>query len=108
MSVVALGDRYFITALRAAGVDGREVRSQREAEEAVEALVGGGKCAVVIVADGLAAGLERKREELARRRVYYPVFVVVPEMDGRSEAKTGKLYELISQAVGARLKLGEA
>lgn len=107
MSVVALGEPYFVTSLRAAGVDGRIVRDASEAEQAVEQLVNEGKCKVIIVAEGLAVKLERKRDELARRGLYYPVFAVVPEMGKRSEERTRRLYELVSQAVGAKLKLGE-
>lgn len=107
MSVVALGEPYFVTSLRAAGVDGRVVEGAKEAEEAVEQLAAEGKCKVVVVAEGLAVKLERKRDELARRGVYYPVFAVVPEMERGTQERTHRLYELVSQAVGARLKLGE-
>jgi len=107
LSVVALGEPYFVTSLRAAGVDGRVVASAKEAEDAVEQLANEGKCKVVVVAEGLAVKLEKKRDELARRGVYYPVFAVVPEMGKHPEERTRRLYELVSQAVGAKLKLGE-
>jgi vacuolar-type H+-ATPase subunit F/Vma7 len=107
LSVVALGDDYFITSLRAAGVDGIKVRSTKDAEDAVDTLVSEGRCKVIFVTERVALKLERKRSELARRRVNYPVFAVVPEMDGRLSEKSDKLYQLISQAVGAKLKLGE-
>ena len=107
MSVVALGEPYFVTSLRAAGVDGRAVGDAREAEEAVELLVREDKCKVIVVPERLAVMLEHKRDELARRGIYYPVFAVVPDMDERAQERTHRLYQLISQAVGARLKLGE-
>jgi vacuolar-type H+-ATPase subunit F/Vma7 len=107
MSVVALGDPYFVTSLRVVGVAGRMVQTTEDAENAVEQLVSEGMCKVILVTERLALKLERKRGELARRRVNYPVFAVVPEMDGRIQEKSNKLYQLISQAVGARLKLGE-
>jgi vacuolar-type H+-ATPase subunit F/Vma7 len=107
MSVVALGEPYFVTSLRAAGVESRVVGSVEEAESAVEMLVGEGKCKVIVISEGLALKLERKRDELARRGVYYPVFAVVPEMGKRVQERTHRLSQLISQAVGARLKLGE-
>lgn len=107
MSVVALGDKHFVTSLRATGVDGRAVVSPTEAEGVVDGLVSEGRCRVVIVAAGLAAGLERKRNELAKRGAYFPIFVVVPERPSDVKAGADRLYRLIGQAVGARLKLGE-
>jgi vacuolar-type H+-ATPase subunit F/Vma7 len=107
LSVVALGDTYFVTALRAAGVEARPVGSVDEAERFIDDLVKEGTCKVIIVSERLAFKLERKRSELSRRRLHYPVFAVIPEMDGKVEERANKLYQLISQAVGARLKLGE-
>lgn len=107
MSVVALGGSYFVTSLRAVGVEGRIVGSAKEAEEALELLVGEGECKVVIVPESLSPGLDRKRDELSRRGVVYPVFAVVPDVEGRTLEKTNRLYRLVSQAVGAKLKLGE-
>ena len=104
---MALGEPYFVTSLRAAGVEGRVVQTIKEAEDAVDQLAGEGKCKVVIVSEGLAVKLDRKRDELARRGEYYPVFAVVPGMGKESEGRTGRLYQLVSQAVGAKLKLGE-
>jgi vacuolar-type H+-ATPase subunit F/Vma7 len=108
LSVVALGEFYVVNALRAAGVDGREVRSVEEAESEIDLLVKEGKCKVLLVTERLANDLERKRNELSKHRIFYPVFVAIPELSGKMEKKTTeKLYQLISQAVGARLKLGE-
>jgi vacuolar-type H+-ATPase subunit F/Vma7 len=107
LSVVALGEPYFVTSLRAAGVEGRIVQTAKEAEDAVEQLANEGKCKVVVISEGLAAKLDRKRDELAKRGEFYPVFAVVPGMKKEAEGRTRRLYELVSQAVGARLKLGE-
>jgi len=107
MSVVALGGPYFVTALKAVGVDGRVVGSAKEAEDAVDLLVREGKCKVVIVPESRALELDRKRDELSRRGAYYPVFAVVPDIEERAQERTGRLYRLVSQAVGAKLKLGE-
>lgn len=108
MSVVALGDPYFVTALRVAGVEGRIVLTAKEAEYIVDVLIRERKCKVIILSEKLAILIERKRNELAKLGNYYPVFVVVPGLDGTiEEGRTRRLYQLISQAVGAKLKLGE-
>lgn len=78
-----------------------------EAEQVLELLVRDGNCRVVIVPESLAPALDRKRDELSRRGGVYPVFAVVPDMERRTEERTNRLYRLVSQAVGAKLKLGE-
>jgi vacuolar-type H+-ATPase subunit F/Vma7 len=109
LSVVSVGDSYFVTALRAAGVDGRVADSPKDAEEIVDTLVSEGRCKVIIVPERVGSILERKRDELGKRGIYYPIFAVVPGLDGEiGKERTKRLYELISQAVGARLKLGES
>lgn len=107
MSVVALGGPYFVTSLKSVGVDGRVVESAKQAEDEVELLISEGKCKVIIIPEGLALELDRKRDELSRRGAVYPLFAVVPEMEGKVQERTHRLYRLISQAVGAKLKLGE-
>lgn len=107
MSVVCLGGSYFVSSLRSAGVEGRIVGSAKAAEEALELLVEEGNCKVIIVPESLAQGLDRKRDELSRRGLVYPVFAVVPDVEGRAGERTERLYRLVSQAVGAKLKLGE-
>jgi vacuolar-type H+-ATPase subunit F/Vma7 len=105
MSVVSLGDAYFVTALRSVGIEGKTVRSAMEAEEAVEFLTKGGNCKAIVVTEKLAFMLERKRSELARRGLNYPVLIVVPEMEGGVSDRTRRLYKLVSEAVGAGLRL---
>lgn len=105
MSVVSVGDRYFVASLRAAGVEGRVASTPGEAGDVIEGLVAEGECKVVVVPQALAAGLEKKRDELARRKVYYPVFAVVPDIVPGRGAKSDRLYRLIGMAVGARLRL---
>lgn len=107
MSVVSIGDSYFVTSLRSVGVEGRVVSSGGEAEQVLELLAEGGKCKVLIVPESLAHALDPRRDELSRRGVVYPVFAVVPDLEGRVGERTNRLYRLVSQAVGAKLKLGE-
>ena len=107
MSVNALGDAYFVTALRTVGVEGNIVQSAKEAEDALDLLIAKGNCKVIVLPYKLAIELERKRDELSRRGLYYPVFVIIPGIDGATEERTHRLYDLVSQAVGAKLKLGE-
>ncbi len=107
MSIVALGDKYFVTALRAVGVDGRVVHGTNEAENLVDILVKEAKCKIIIVSEKVASNLDRKRDELAKYEIQYPIFAVIPGLDGGiGKERTQRLYELISQAVGAKLKLG--
>ncbi len=107
MSIVAIGDRYTITALRLAGIEGKEVNNVHEAEEIIDQLVKDGKCKVLLVPEDLALKLKRKRNELIRERRYYPVFAIIPGFSGAVGERTNEIYQLISQAIGVKLKLGE-
>lgn len=107
MSVVSVGDRYFVASLRAVGVEGRVASSSDEAGDVIEQLVEKGECKVVVVPQNLAAGLEKKRDDLARRKVHYPIFAVVPDIVPSGGERSDRLYRLIGMAVGARLRLGE-
>ena len=107
MSVVALGDNHFITALRLAGVDGRKVHDVHEAEQIIEELLREGRCKVLVVPEDLALKLRRKREELLRRQQIYPVFAIIPSFSGALGERVKEIHEFISQAVGVKLKLGE-
>jgi len=105
MSVVAIGDHYFVTALRLAGVDQREVIDVSEAEQIIDELVKEEKCKVLIVSEDLALQLRRKREDLLRERQNYPVFAIIPGFNGAVGERVKEIHQLISQAVGVKLKL---
>lgn len=107
MSVVAIGDNYFITTLRLAGVDRRKAHDVREAEQIIDELLKEGKCKVLIVPEDLALKLRRKREELLRKQQIYPVFAIVPGFGGAFGERVKEIHQFISQAVGVKLKLGE-
>lgn len=107
MSVVAIGDQHFVTALRLAGVDRREAHDIREAEQTIDELLERGECKVLIVPEELALQLKKKREELFRERKIYPVFAIVPGLGGAVGERVREIHQLISQAVGVKLKLGE-
>ncbi|MGQ9780726.1 MAG: V-type ATP synthase subunit F [Nitrososphaeria archaeon] len=107
MSVVALGDQYFVTALRLAGVDQRKAHDIREAERIIDELLEVGECKVLIVPEELALKLKKKREDLFREQKIYPVFAIVPGFGGAVGERVKEIHQLISQAVGVKLKLGE-
>ena len=107
MSVTAVGDSYFITALRLAGVDGRNAHDAREAEQVIDQLIKEGRCKVLLIPEDLALKLKKKRKELSNNRRIYPVFAIIPGLNGPVGERVKEIHQFISQAVGVKLKLSE-
>jgi vacuolar-type H+-ATPase subunit F/Vma7 len=103
MSLVALGDEFFVTGYMLAGAKGIVVTDVAEAKEKIEELIDAGACKVVIISEDLATKLKDDRE--AWRKRAYPVFAILPGLEGAKGGRLSELYSLVSLAVGAKLKL---
>jgi vacuolar-type H+-ATPase subunit F/Vma7 len=103
MSVVVIGDEFFITGYRLAGVPGFVVRDESEARERIEEIMKEGKCKIVIISEGMAIKLRKDRERW--RDKVYPIFAIIPGLEGPKGERLNELYSLVSQAVGVKLKL---
>ncbi|MEM3383024.1 MAG: V-type ATP synthase subunit F [Nitrososphaerales archaeon] len=103
MNIVALGDDFFITNFRLAGVPGFVVNNEEEARNKIEEIIKEGKCKIVVISESMAIKLKKDREKW-RERVY-PIFAIVPGLEGPKGERLHELYFLVSQAVGVKLKL---
>jgi vacuolar-type H+-ATPase subunit F/Vma7 len=103
MSIIALGDEFFVTNFRLAGVPGLVVTNEVEARNKIEELIKEGKCKIVVISESMAIKLKKDREKW-RERVY-PIFAIVPGLEGPKGERLHELYFLVSQAVGVKLKL---
>ncbi|MCD6443749.1 hypothetical protein CW710_00070 [Candidatus Bathyarchaeota archaeon] len=104
MSIVAVGDRYFVLVFRLVGIRGREVSDEKEAEEEVKKLISNEECRVIILDERLAFRVKRLREEIMRKEKPYPIFVIVPGLEGSKGLRIQEMHNLIEQAIGVRLK----
>lgn len=102
-----MGDQYFITALRLAGVDGRKAHDALEAEQVIDQLVKEGRCKILVIPEDLSLKLKKKRDQLKRERQVYPVITIIPGFNGPIGERIKEIHQFISQAVGVKLKLSE-
>jgi vacuolar-type H+-ATPase subunit F/Vma7 len=103
MSIVAVGDEFLITGFRLAGVPGVVVNDEAEARERIDEIIKEKKCKVVMISEDMAIRLKSDREKW--RKNVYPLFVIVPGLEGPRLERVRELYSLVSQAVGVKLKL---
>jgi len=103
MSIMAVGDEFFITNFRLAGVPGVVVKDEAEAREKIEEIIKERKCKIVVISESMAIKLKKDREKW--REKVYPVFAIVPGLEGPKGERLHELYFLVSQAVGVKLKL---
>jgi vacuolar-type H+-ATPase subunit F/Vma7 len=103
MSIVVLGDEFFVTNFRLAGISGHVVKNEEEARDKIEDLIKEEKCKIVVISESMAIKLKKDREKW--RGKVYPIFAIVPGLEGPKGERLHELYFLVSQAVGVKLKL---
>ena len=106
MSVAVIADKYLATGFRLAGVDAFPVKDGEEAKKKLEEIIAEKKYKVVLIPERFAPSLREERMRLLESEEIYPVIALIPDLEGSTGERTQELYQLISQAVGARLKLG--
>jgi len=103
LSVVALGDEFFVTGYMLAGARGMVVADDDAARKKIEELMETDECKVIIISEELAIRLKDDRERWRKRA--YPIFAIMPGLEGAKGKRLSELYSLVSLAVGAKLKL---
>ncbi|MFQ5710496.1 MAG: V-type ATP synthase subunit F [Candidatus Geothermarchaeales archaeon] len=105
MSIAIIADKYLATGFRLTGVHAFPVRNVEEAVGKLREIIAEDKYKVVLVPERFATRLREEREKLVEGVKVHPVLAMIPGFEGPTGERVGELYKLISQAVGARLKL---
>jgi len=103
--VAIIADKYLATGFRLAGIIAFPVRDAREAAETLETIVSEDKYDVIIITENLSIALRKQREAILARGKARPAIAVVPDFKGPTGERLRELHKLISQSVGAELKL---
>ena len=103
MSIVSIGDEFFVNNFRLVGVPGFVAKNEIEARNKIEELIKERKCKIVVIPESMAIKLKKDREKW--REGVYPIFAIVPGLEGPKGERLHELYFLVSQAVGVKLKL---
>jgi vacuolar-type H+-ATPase subunit F/Vma7 len=102
-----IGDKYLATCFRLAGVRTIITDSDDEAAERLTELVRNQEAEIAIITERVAIRLKAFREDLLKTGKSLPIFVIVPDFQGPLDERARELHELVNQAVGMKLKLGD-
>ena len=106
-SVAIIADKYLATGYRLAGIASFPVKTLTEARVRLREVTAKGKHKIIILPEKLAYQLREEREGLPEIGGVKPLFVIVPDFRGPTGERTKELYQVISKAVGAKLKFEE-
>jgi vacuolar-type H+-ATPase subunit F/Vma7 len=103
--VAIIADKFLATGFRLAGVVAFSVQNMQEAANTLERIVAEDRYDVIIVTESESMALRKQREAILARGKARPVIAVVPDFKGPTGERLQELHTLISQSVGAELKL---
>ncbi len=104
MNVAIIAEKYLATGYRLAGVHSIPVRDVNEALEKFKRSILDMRFEIILVQEEFA---ERIKEEakLIESTGKLPIISIIPGFKGPTKGRAMKLYDLVSQAVGTRLKM---
>jgi vacuolar-type H+-ATPase subunit F/Vma7 len=106
MEIVMVGDRYLASGIRLTGVDTIEATNDEDAAKKVGELVLEGTYKVILITERVSLKLKKLRDDLLKARRFYPVFVIIPDLEGPINERIKELHQLVNQAIGVKLELG--
>ncbi len=106
MGVAIIADRYSALAFRLAGVDEYTADSPDDAVQRFLEIVDKGNYRVIMVSERFFKAVNKAKVKRLGSEVY-PIIAAVPDFAGSTGERLQELYDSISRAVGAKLKLGE-
>lgn len=106
MSVAIIADRYSSLAFRLAGVDEYTANSLEEAVQRFYEIIDKGNYRVIMVSERFFKAVNKAKIKRLGNEVY-PIIAALPDFAGSTGERLQELYDSISRAVGAKLKLGE-
>lgn len=101
MKFYCIGDEDTVRGFRLAGVEGRVVTTDQEAEEALQAASQRSDIGVVMINDVVAAGI-RAQVDTVRLESEQPLLVEIPGPQGPLAGRK-TLRQLVQEAVGIRI-----
>lgn len=101
MKFYCIGDEDTVRGFRLAGVEGRVVSTDQEAEEALQRVAQRRDVGVVMISDVVAAGIWEQVDAM-RLECEQPLLVEIPGPHGPLEGRK-TLRQLVHEAVGIRI-----
>jgi len=104
--IVFIGDEYLAIALSTIGVEVYPVFDVIDAGKKVNEVRDRDDVDILVLTEDMYIELSNRYVRFKREGVNKPILIVVPPLKGPLGKRVEDLYNLISQAVGVRLKLG--
>jgi vacuolar-type H+-ATPase subunit F/Vma7 len=106
-NIAIIADKYLAASYKLVGVDAFPVKTPEEARVRLKEILGTGNHKIILLPEKLAYQLREDRMRSTEMAGVHPLFVIIPDFHGSSGERTRELYQIISKAVGAKLKLEE-
>lgn len=98
MRYFVIGDEDTVLGFQLAGVEGKEVRTPEEAEQAFDAALANHDFGIVIITERVAE-LIRDRVDRFIFSEAFPLILEIPDRKGKLEGKAG-IREMVNRAIG--------
>ena len=104
MKISALGDDLFIKAFELVGVEGFKASNEKEIREHLTKLIELNEHAIIIIPERYVESTKDIRERLIKLGRTTPIFAFLPDHTGETGLRVKELQDLISLAVGIKMK----
>jgi len=104
MKIAAIGDELFTRAFELVGVEGYEATNEKELRKKLTELIEKNEHAVILIPERYLDATRDIRERLLRLGRTSPIFAFLPDHTGRTGKRVKELQDLISLAVGIKMK----
>ena len=105
--IVVIGNKFLNSLFRLDGIKTIEVPNDDAAIRKVYELVIQEKYKLIIINENVAMKLKDFRQNLLVTHRFYPIFLIIPGLDGSLENRITELRQLVSQSLGIKLKFGD-
>ncbi len=104
--MIFVGDEILATAFKLIGVESKVAFDIIDAEKIINKILDEAMADLLIIPEDLYEKLVERHFKFRREGKEKPILAVVPGLRGATGRRLKDIYNLISQAVGVRLKLG--
>lgn len=106
MNVAIIGDKYLATGYRLAGIHSIPARDIDEAVEKFKKAVSEKRFKIILIPEEFFDKI-KEEAKLIESEKDRPIIAVIPGFKGPTKGRAVELYDLVSQAVGTKLKVEE-
>ena len=105
--VAIIAEKYLATGYELAGIVAFPVESLDEAKSKLKEIMSTGEYRIILLPEKLASQLREERENPLEIGGVPSLFVIIPDFEGPTGERTKELHDIISKAVGVKLKYEE-